>query len=125
VRADEKLTVFVELELAIYLWCSKSWQSWSFFDLTVNRSGKVTQESHTKHDLARLRVKSLAAFLTRYTLHSARRQKTLYCAWLTITVIEEAVVDIGHAPADQSNYRRDLQGYAAWEIHPVMKLTVQ
>jgi predicted PurR-regulated permease PerM len=29
------------------------------------------------------------------------------------------------SPADHSNRRTDLQGYAAWEIHPVMKLTVQ
>jgi hypothetical protein len=42
-----------------------------------------------------------------------------------ITVIGKAFWDIGHAPKDQSNRRTDLQGYAAWEIHPVMKLTVQ
>ena len=42
-----------------------------------------------------------------------------------ITVIGKAFFDIGHAPADQSNRRTDLQGYAAWEIHLVMKLTVQ
>ena len=39
-----------------------------------------------------------------------------------ITVIGKAFFDIGHAPADQSNRRRDLEGFAAWEIHPVMKL---
>jgi hypothetical protein len=44
---------------------------------------------------------------------------------LIIRVIGKAFFDIGHAPADQSNRRTDLQGYAAWEIHPVMKLTVQ
>jgi hypothetical protein len=41
-----------------------------------------------------------------------------------ITVIGKAFFDIGHAPADQSNRRTDLKGYAAWEIHPVMKLGV-
>ena len=40
-----------------------------------------------------------------------------------ITVIGKAFFDIGHAPADHSNRRTDLQGYAAWEIHPVMALT--
>jgi hypothetical protein len=39
-----------------------------------------------------------------------------------ITVIGKAFFDIGHAPADHSNRRTDLQGYAAWEIHPVMRL---
>jgi hypothetical protein len=42
-----------------------------------------------------------------------------------ITVTGKAFFDINHAPADQSNRRTDLQGYAAWEIHPVMKLNVQ
>ena len=41
-----------------------------------------------------------------------------------ITVIGKAFFDIGHAPADHSNRRTDLQGYAAWEIHPVMKIDV-
>jgi hypothetical protein len=48
--------------------------------------------------------------------------------WLTqplvIRVIGKAFFDIGHAPADHSNRRTDLQGYAAWEIHPVMALQV-
>jgi hypothetical protein len=44
---------------------------------------------------------------------------------LIITVIGKAFFDIGHAPADHSNRRTGLQGYAAWEIHPVMKLNVQ
>jgi hypothetical protein len=42
-----------------------------------------------------------------------------------ITVIGKAFFDIGHAPSDHSNRRTDLQGYAAWEIHPVMKLDIQ
>jgi hypothetical protein len=43
---------------------------------------------------------------------------------LIITVIGKAFFDISHAPADHSNRRTDLQGYAVWEIHPVMKLEV-
>ena len=42
-----------------------------------------------------------------------------------ITVIGNAFFDNGHAPADHSNRRTDLEGYTAWEIHPVMKLDVQ
>src|SRR5262245_16396526 len=44
---------------------------------------------------------------------------------LIIMVVGKAFFDVGHAPADHSNRRTDLQGYAAWEIHPVMKLTVK
>jgi len=32
--------------------------------------------------------------------------------------------DVGHSLKDQSNRRTDLPGYAAWEIHPVMKIAV-
>jgi hypothetical protein len=41
-----------------------------------------------------------------------------------ITVIGKAFFDIGHAPANHSDRRSHLPGYAAWEIHPVMNLTV-
>jgi hypothetical protein len=33
--------------------------------------------------------------------------------------------DIGHAPKDQSNHHKYMPEYAAWEIHPVMKLDVK
>jgi len=46
-------------------------------------------------------------------------------ACLITTVVGKAFFDVGHAPADHSNRRTDLQGYAAWEIHPVMKLEVK
>ena len=42
-----------------------------------------------------------------------------------ITVIGKAFFDIGHAPADHANRKTDLQGYGAWEIHPVMKIDVR
>ena len=39
-----------------------------------------------------------------------------------VTVMGKAFWDIGHAPKDQSNHRKNLPGYAVWEIHPVRKL---
>jgi hypothetical protein len=42
-----------------------------------------------------------------------------------ITVTGKAFYDISHAPADHSNRRSKPEGYAVWEIHPVMKLEVQ
>jgi hypothetical protein len=39
-----------------------------------------------------------------------------------ITVTGKAYFDVGHAPKDQSNRRSHQPGYAAWEIHPVMKI---
>ena len=35
------------------------------------------------------------------------------------------IADVGHAPADRSNRRTDLDGDAAREIHSVMKLEVK
>jgi hypothetical protein len=42
-----------------------------------------------------------------------------------ITVAGKAFFDVDHAPADHSNRRINPKKYAVWEIHPVMKLTVQ
>jgi hypothetical protein len=41
-----------------------------------------------------------------------------------ITVTGKAFYDIGHAPADHSNRRSKPEGYAVWELHPVMALQV-
>ena len=41
-----------------------------------------------------------------------------------ITVTGKAFYDIAHAPADHSNRRSKPEGYAVWEIHPVMKMEV-
>ena len=41
-----------------------------------------------------------------------------------ITVTGKAFYDIAHAPADHSNRRSKPEGYAVWEIHPVMALQV-
>jgi hypothetical protein len=42
-----------------------------------------------------------------------------------ITVIGKAFFDIGDSLKDQSkNQRRNLPDYAAWEIHPVIKLEI-
>ncbi len=42
-----------------------------------------------------------------------------------ITVIGKAYFDVGHAPKDQSNRRKYLPGYAAWEIHPCRENRVE
>jgi hypothetical protein len=41
------------------------------------------------------------------------------------TVVGKAFFDIGHSLKDKSkNRRRNLPGYAAWEIHPMMVVHV-
>jgi hypothetical protein len=41
-----------------------------------------------------------------------------------ITVTGKALYDVAHASADHSNWRSKPEGYAVWEIHPVMALHV-
>jgi hypothetical protein len=41
-----------------------------------------------------------------------------------ITAVGKAFYDVAHAPADHSNRRSKPEGYAVWEIHPVMELRV-
>jgi hypothetical protein len=42
-----------------------------------------------------------------------------------VTVTGNAFFDVGHSLKDQKlNRRSHLPGYAAWEIHPVMKMEV-
>jgi hypothetical protein len=42
-----------------------------------------------------------------------------------VTVTGKAFFHVGYSPKDQkSNRRSHLPGYAAWEIHPAMKIAV-
>jgi hypothetical protein len=62
---------------------------------------------------------------TRFPFHVSSAKKLNVTDPPIITVVGKAYFDVSHAPKDQSNRRKYLPGYAAWEIHPVMTLTVQ
>ena len=63
---------------------------------------------------------------TRFLFHTSSARKLNVTNPPIITVVGKAFFDIGHSLKDQSqNRRRNLSDYAAWEIHPVMKLEVQ
>ena len=63
---------------------------------------------------------------TRFPFHTSSAKKLTLNQTPLITVTGRAFFDVGHSLRDQrSNRRSHLPGYAAWEIHPVMKLTVQ
>jgi hypothetical protein len=61
---------------------------------------------------------------TRFPFQTRSTKKLKVIKPPIITVIGKAFWDIGHAPKDQSNQRKYMPGYAVWEIHPAMKLTV-
>ena len=62
---------------------------------------------------------------TRFPFHTGTAKKLTFGQSPIITVIGKAYWDVGHAPKEQGNRRKYMPDYAVWEIHPVMKLTVQ
>jgi hypothetical protein len=60
---------------------------------------------------------------TRFPFHTSSAKKLTLKHTPVITVTGKAFFDVGHSLRDQkSNRRSHLPGYAAWEIHPVMRL---
>jgi len=94
-------------------------------DATGAKAGIVVCEIPAKQEWCSIRETVFSWTRTRFPLHIQSTRKLTVNGTPVVTMIGKAFWDIGHAPADQSNRRTDLQGYAAWEIHPVMMLTVQ
>jgi hypothetical protein len=94
-------------------------------DATGDKPGIVVAEIPAKPQWCELRQIVFGWTQVQFPFRVRSGRKLKVAQPPIITVIGKAFFDIGHAPADHSNRRTDLQGYAAWEIHPVMKLTVQ
>jgi hypothetical protein len=63
---------------------------------------------------------------TRFPFHTSSAKKLTLNQTPVITLIGKPFFDVGDSLKDQKlNRRSHLPGYAAWEIHPGMKLTVQ
>ena len=62
--------------------------------------------------------------LTGVPLHIRSTRKVTLNEAPIVTVVGKAFWDIGHAPKNQSNRRKNLPGYVVWEIHPVMTLQI-
>jgi hypothetical protein len=62
---------------------------------------------------------------TRFPFQTSSAKRLKIADPPVVTIVGKAFWDVGHAPKDQSNRRSHQPGYAAWEIHPVMKLDVQ
>ena len=94
-------------------------------DATGDKPGFVVAEIRAKPQWCELRqiVFGWTQVQFPFRVRSGRKLKLTHP--VIITVIGKVFFEIGHAPADHSSHGTDLQGYAAWEIHPVMTLTVQ
>jgi len=94
-------------------------------DVTGDKPGAVVVEIPAKPQWCELRKIVFGWTEGQFPFRVRSGRKLKFRQPLIITIVGKAFFDVGHAPADHSNRRTDLEGYAAWEIHPVMKLTVQ
>jgi len=94
-------------------------------DVTGDKPGVVVVEIPAKPQWCELRKIVFGWTHVEFPFRVRSGRKLKFREPLIITVIGKAFFDVGHAPADHSNRRTDLEGYAAWEIHPVMKLDVK
>jgi len=94
-------------------------------DATGDKPGIVVCEVPEKRQWCEIRNMVFSWTQTRFLFRVQSTKRLNVDEPPAITVIGKAFFDIGHAPKDQSNRRKYLPGYAAWEIHPVMELEVQ
>ena len=93
-------------------------------DATGDKPGMVVVEIPAKPQWCELRQIVFGWTQVQFPFRVRSGRKLKLTQPPVITVIGKAFFDIGHAPADQSNRRSHHPGYAAWEIHPVMKIAV-
>jgi hypothetical protein len=95
-------------------------------DATGDKPGIVIVELPAKPKWCEIRNTVFRWTRTRFPFHTSSAKKLALNQTPVVTVTGKAFFDVGHCLKDQkSNRRSHLPGYAAWEIHPVTKLTVQ
>jgi hypothetical protein len=94
-------------------------------DVTGDKPGIVVVEIPGKPLWCSIRETAFSWTRTRFPFHTSSAKKLTLDQTPVITVTGKAYFDVGHSLKDQkSNRRSHLPGYAAWEIHPVMKMEV-
>jgi hypothetical protein len=95
-------------------------------DASGNKPGIVVVEVPAAPQWCSIRQTVFRWTTTRFPFQTSSAKKLNVTNPPIITVVGKAFFDIRHSLKDQSkNRRRNLLSHAAWEIHPVMKLTVQ
>ena len=94
----------------------------ALIDATGDKPRTVVVEIPAKPQWCEIRNMVFSWTRTRFSFHTSSAKKLNVTDPPIITVIGKAYFDVGHAPKDQSNWRKYLPDYAAWEIHPVMKI---
>jgi len=94
-------------------------------DASGDKPGIVVVEVSAKPQWCEIRNTVFSWTHTRFPFHTSSARKLTLDQSPVVTVTGKRFWDIGHAPKDQSNRRKYMPDCAVWEIHPVMKLTVQ
>ena len=94
-------------------------------DATGDKQGIVVTEIPLGSQWCDIRTTVFSWSPTRFPFQTRSTKRLKLIKPPVITVVGRAFWDMGYAPKDGSNRRKYLPGYAAWEIHPVMKLDVQ
>jgi hypothetical protein len=93
---------------------------------TGDKPGIVVCEVPAKPQWCEIRNTVFSWTRTRFPFHTSSAKKLTLDQTPVVTVTGKAYFDVGHSLKDQrANRRSHLPGYAAWEIHPVMKIEVQ
>jgi len=94
-------------------------------DVTGDKAGIVIVEVPAKPQWCEIRNTVFGWTWTLFPFHTSSAKNLTLNQTPVITVTGKAFFDVGHSMKDQRlNRRSHLPGYAAWEIHPVMKLDV-
>ena len=94
-------------------------------DATGDKAGTVVCEIPVRPQWCEIRTTVFSWTHTKFPFHTSSTKELKINQAPVITVIGKAYFDVGHALKDQSNRRSHQPEYAGYEIHPVMKLTVQ
>ena len=89
-------------------------------DAIGDKPGIVVCEIPAKPQWCEIRNIVFAWTWVRLPLHIRSTRKLTLNEAPIVSVVDKAFWDIGHAPKDQSNRRKNLPGYTVWEIHPVI-----
>jgi hypothetical protein len=94
-------------------------------DATGDTRGTVVCEVPLKPQWCDIRETVFSWTPTRFPFQTSSAKRLKIANPPVVTIVRKAFFDLGYAPKDQSNRRNHQPGYAAWEIHPVMKIDVQ
>jgi hypothetical protein len=93
-------------------------------DATGDKPGIVVCEIPAKPQWCEIRSTVFSWTPTRFPFHIRSTRKLILNEAPIVTLTGKALWDIGHAPKDRSNRRKNLPDYAVWELHPVMSLKI-